>query len=57
MISIPELIIGAGVIFVLLAVLILILVIRMHGRRREREQNWRQLDSVHNNRDRRKRGN
>ena len=35
--GIAELIIFAGVIFVLLALLLLILVIRMHGRHRERE--------------------
>lgn len=57
MIGISELVILAGIVFVLLGLVVLILLIWMRGRRRERERRWQQLDSVYNNRDRRKRGN
>ncbi len=57
MMGLAELIVIAGVVFILLGLVILILVIRMYGRRREREIKRRQLDSVYSNRDRRGRGN
>jgi len=57
MIGIAELIVIAGVVFVLLGLVVLILLISIRGRRRERERQERQIDSVYNNRERRKRGN
>jgi len=57
MIGIAELVVIAGVVFVLLGVVVLILLISIRGRHRERERQERQIDSVYNNRDRRERGN
>jgi Na+-transporting methylmalonyl-CoA/oxaloacetate decarboxylase gamma subunit len=57
MIGIAELVVIAGVVFVLLGLVVLILLISIRGRRRERERQERQIDSVYNNRERRKRGN
>jgi Na+-transporting methylmalonyl-CoA/oxaloacetate decarboxylase gamma subunit len=57
MIGIAELVVIAGVVFVLLGLVVLILLISIPGRRRERERQERQIDSMYNNRDRRKRGN
>ncbi len=57
MMGLSELIIIAGVVFVLLGLVVLILLISIRGRRRERERQERQIDSVYNNRDRRERGN
>ncbi len=57
MIGIAELVVIAGVVFVHLGLVVLILLISIRGRRRERERQERQIDSVYNNRDRRKRGN
>ena len=46
-----------GVAFVLLVLIALVVLLWTRSQRREREQKWRQLDSVYNNRDRRERGN
>ncbi len=53
MIGLAELIIIAGVVFVLLGLVVLILLISIRGRRRERERQERQIDSVYNHQERR----
>ncbi len=57
MIGIGGVVMVAGVVFVLLALIVFVVVLTARSRRRERERKWRQLDSVYNNRDRRERGN
>jgi len=57
MIGIGGVVMVAGVVFVLLALIVFVVVLTARSRRRERERKWRQLDSVYNNRDRRGRGN
>ncbi len=57
MIGIGGVVMVAGVVFVLLALIVFVVVLTARSRRRERERKWRQLDSVHINRDRRGRGN
>ncbi len=57
MIGTAGIVIIAGVVFVLLAMIALVVLLWARSWRRERERKWRQLDSVYNNRDRRGRGN
>ncbi len=47
----------AGLAFLLLALIVSVVVLAAHRREKERERQERQIDSVYNNRDRRKRGN
>ena len=54
--GLAELIIIAGVVFVLLGLVVLILLISIRGRRRERERQEQQIDNVYNHQERRTKG-